>query len=130
MSDQKVVKFPRLDDSPPLTREQIQESVSDLYEEHIDSTLDPIVHILFDNMGAAGFPLNYSTGALDKDIALVVESIRSLMLKYYQREHKLQAVASELFDMDGETVIFKTDKEGSDGVVIQEVVPQGDAERR
>jgi hypothetical protein len=84
-----------------------------------------ILPSLFNNIDIAGFPSSEAIGDDDvKDINLIVESLRSLLCKYYDVKHPFQDLAENVFEKEEETdeyaltkkldLEFDTDKIGED----------------
>jgi hypothetical protein len=93
-----VVQFPveRLN-VPPQSIEEMQDSISIMRKEHVDNLMDmmiPSVLMLFETNG-----MDVETEAYVKDSALVIESIKALMYKYYNLEHPLNFIAETCFDV-------------------------------
>jgi hypothetical protein len=93
-----VVQFPveRMN-VPPQSIEEMQDSISIMRKEHVDNLMDmmiPSVLTLFETNG-----MDVETEAYMKDSALVIESIKALMYKYYNLEHPLNFVAETCFDV-------------------------------
>jgi hypothetical protein len=78
---------------------------------HINEALETIIPMLFNNITIAGFdivPDEEDDDSNLKDNALVVESIRSILCKYYDMKHPLQEVAEEFFFHKEEGVLAVT----------------------
>lgn len=106
-----VVQFPveRLN-VPPQSIEEMQDSISIMRKEHVDNLMDmmiPSVLMLFETNG-----MDVETEAYVKDSALVIESIKALMYKYYNLEHPLNFIAETCFDVrmnSDETISYNYD---------------------
>jgi hypothetical protein len=90
--------------SAPQTIEEVIDSVESIKQLHIQECLETIVPIMFDRLAAAGFQPEDEIEFI-KDGALIVESIRSFLLKIYSVNHPLQLIAEHLFE--------QTDDEGN-----------------
>jgi hypothetical protein len=93
-----VVRFPvERQNAPPQSIEEMQDSISIMRKEHVDNLMDmmiPSVLMLFETNG-----MDVETEAYMKDSALVIESIKALMYKYYNLEHPLNFIADTCFDI-------------------------------
>jgi hypothetical protein len=107
-----VIMFP-LKGNPPqhVTAEQITLDMKMVKFNHINEALETIIPILFNNITIAGFDILPEEEENDeniKDNALIVESIRSILCKYYGLNHPLQEVAEEFFVSKGDGVLTIT----------------------
>jgi hypothetical protein len=88
-------------------------NVSMVKYNHINEVLETIIPMLFNNMELAGFQIVPQNDEEEdpniKDGALIVESIRSLMCKYYGMQHPFQDLAESLFNpnQDGSFALTK-----------------------
>ena len=106
-----VVQFPkeRLA-APPQSIEEMQDSISTMRKEHVDNLMDmmiPSVLNLFETNG-----MDVENDVYVKDSALVIESIKALMYKYYNLEHPLNFIAETCFDVrmnPDETISYNYD---------------------
>lgn len=102
MNSNNVIQFPKEYNGPlvnGMSVYEINENVNMMKQFHIQETVDMIVPIIFNHFDIAGFELiddNDEMYAL-KDGALVVESLRSMLCKYYDVYHPLQIVSESLF---------------------------------
>lgn len=88
----------------PQTIEDVKYSLENIKQLHIQECLEIVVPIMFDRLAAAGFQPSDDLEFV-KDGALIVESIRSFLLKSYSVNHPLQLVAEHFFE--------QTDDEGN-----------------
>lgn len=94
-----VVSFPKRHANPDITLDDIQHNVDMMKHYHIQETIQTLVPIIFNHLDIAGFGLIEEDVDLDiKDGALIVESLRSLMLKHYDMHHPFQQVAEAIFE--------------------------------
>lgn len=104
-----VIMFPNRGNPPPiLSREKAAISVTMVKINHINEALETIIPMLFNNITIAGFDIIPDEEDDDeniKDNALIVESIRSILCKYYEMKHPLQDVAEEFFISKQEGVL-------------------------
>jgi hypothetical protein len=99
--------------TPPqtVTVEKTTYDVTMVKMNHINEALETIIPMLFNNITIAGFdivPDEEDDDSNLKDNALVVESIRSILCKYYDMKHPLQDVAEEFFFHKEEGVLAVT----------------------
>jgi hypothetical protein len=96
----EVIQFPVSDnlDAPVTSKEQVKENIQDVQLFHISETLDSILPMLFGRLEMAGFDL--AKGEDIKNGALLVESLKSVLCKYYGIEHPFQEVAENVFSAD------------------------------
>ena len=117
MSDEKIIPFPnsnkfRPQNAPP-TVETITEHNTNLKLTHVNQTLEFLNELLLDQLEIGGFQFDYEDSGLIKDVALVSESIRALLHKYYGMEHPLHKVSESLYEINNndDTVIYKQKEE-------------------
>ena len=96
-----VIKFPKENKNiqKVVTIEEINRNVEMMNHYHIQETIQSLVPILFNQLEVAGFMFPDEDAEDDTilDGALIVEAIRSWMLKYYGLYHPMQRIADELF---------------------------------
>jgi hypothetical protein len=105
-----VVAFPRKHshkETPQQKFEDIQHNVELMRHYHIQETISHLTPIIFNHLDVAGFGIVDEETDDIKDGALIVEALRSYMLKYYSMYHPFQIVAENVFIPDDE------DEEGS-----------------
>ena len=107
-----VIMFP-VKGNPPVrvSAEKITTDMKMVKFNHINEALETIIPMLFNNITIAGFDILPEEEEDDeniKDNALVVESIRSILCKYYKLNHPLQEVAEEFFARKGDGVLSVT----------------------
>ena len=96
MGDDNVIMFPHnKNNTPPMTLEDVQESVDAIRSIRIDECLDALVTTFIDGMMVSGFDIEDEDN--NKDIALVASAIRSLMLKTLGLPHPFQDIAQHAF---------------------------------
>lgn len=100
-----IIKFPLMKKggSKQIEPEEIENNLTMIKYNHIGETLALIIPILFNNLELAGFISSEDDGEeyIDlniKDGALIVESIKSLLLKHYNIYHPFQDIASNVFE--------------------------------
>lgn len=99
MSSNNVVSFPKgKSTSKDITLEDIQHNMDMMRHYHIQETIQNLVPMIFNQLDVAGFGLIEDDVDHDiKDGALIVEALRSLMLKHYEMHHPFQQVAEAIF---------------------------------
>lgn len=99
MSSNNVVSFPKgKSTSKDITIEDIQHNMDMMRHYHIQETIQNLVPMIFNQLDVAGFGLIEDDVDHDiKDGALIVEALRSLMLKHYEMHHPFQQVAEAIF---------------------------------
>lgn len=99
MSSNNVVSFPKgKSTSKDITIEDIQHNMDMMRHYHIQETIQNLVPMIFNQLDIAGFGLIEDDVDHDiKDGALIVEALRSLMLKHYDMHHPFQQVAEAIF---------------------------------
>jgi len=98
-----IVAFPKKNSSretPQQKLEDIQHNVEMMRHYHIQETISHLTPIIFNHLDIAGFGLSEEEDDDIKDGALIVESLRSYMLKYYDMHHPFQIVAENVFIPD------------------------------
>lgn len=94
-----IVSFPKRNANPDITLEDIQHNMDMMRHYHIQETITNLVPIIFNQLDIAGFGLVEEDEDLDiKDGALIVEALRSMMLKHYDMHHPFQQIANAVFE--------------------------------
>lgn len=107
MSDDNVVSIASRGPIDPVTLEDIRDRVDAVREVFIESVAEQIYLSAIDAMYRAGFDLNDET--LDKDEAMMYQSMKSILMKSRGLDHPFQAIAEESFeyDEDGDMIVRK-----------------------
>ena len=101
MSSNNIVLFPKgKKDSPPLSMEQLMSSVSDTRTQHADFILDEIGSFIFARSFEEGFDLGGDDN--EKQVTLMMESIRSCLLHVVGVDHVLQEFAEDCIQLNDE----------------------------
>lgn len=98
-----IVAFPKKNSSretPQQKLEDIQHNVEMMRHYHIQETISHITPIIFNHLDIAGFGLSEEEDDDIKDGALIVEALRSYMLKYYDMYHPFQIISENVFLTD------------------------------
>jgi hypothetical protein len=99
-----VIQFPNSRNYVP----EVPTNANILKYNHIEESLATIIPMLFNNVELAGFRIIPEFGEDSeyiKDCSLAIESIRSMMCKYYDMKHPLQTVAENVFESEGEGIL-------------------------
>lgn len=107
-----VVPFPGVKrNTPPQNLEEVQSNLDVIRQIHIEETMNLMVSVIFDNLSLAGFNYDPDDEETIKDVALFLESLRSLLAKNNSVEHSFHKLADELFALqDNGTVICLNQK--------------------
>jgi len=99
MNSNNVVSFPKgKSASNDITLEDIQHNMDMMRHYHVQETIQNLVPMIFNQLDLAGFGLIEDDVDHDvKDGALIVEALRSLMLKHYDMHHPFQQIADAVF---------------------------------
>lgn len=105
MNSNNVVNFPKPYSGPKqnVTPEDISHNLDMMKQFHIQETLTNIIPMIFNQLDISGFSFGDEDPSEDdtiKDGALIVESIRSFMCKYYGMDHPFQTLAKNVFEND------------------------------
>lgn len=87
-------------ETPQQKLEDIQHNVEMMRHYHIQETISHLTPIIFNQLDISGFGLSEDEDDDIKDGALIVEALRSYMLKYYDMHHPFQIVAENVFIPD------------------------------
>lgn len=107
MSSNNVVAFPKPYSGPKeiVNAEDISRNLDMMKQFHIQETLTNIIPMVFNQLDISGFSMVDDDLDIDttlKDGALIVESLRSFMCKYYEIYHPFQKLAENVFEADNE----------------------------
>lgn len=93
-----VVQFPGAKrNTPPQNIEEVKSNLDAVRQVHIEEAMSLIATVLFDNMAVAGFTFDAEGNENIKDVALLLEALRSLLSKYHNIDHPFQLLSEELF---------------------------------
>ena len=100
----EIIKFPRtnkrLDDIDLPSLDELQQEEIENTEMAIDKATEIIAGAAIERLMMIGYPVKVQHG---KDICMMVESIRSLMHRYYDKEHCFHPLADMSFEADCES---------------------------
>lgn len=96
-----IIPFPKPANGAVTSNDDVAGAVGAFRTKHADIITQEAIHLLFECLDSAGFkvfPLEDSN--LSKDAALVIEAVRSLLLKHNGVPHQFQEVAGAIFRID------------------------------
>lgn len=103
-----IIFFPGMKrESPPQTIEEIVDRVTQTRKEHVDSVLYDLVPELMHLFGSYG--LDVSSNENIKDVAMIMESIKSMIMRQYNLSHPFHEMVDNIFDFsynDDSTVAY------------------------
>jgi len=105
MESNNVILFPKknLNAKPTLEMKEIEKNMEMMKHYHIQETIATVAPIIFNQMDLAGFNLGEENEISSiKDGAFIVESLRSMMCKYYGIYHPFQQIAESVFTAETE----------------------------
>ena len=99
-----VIQFPKANIRPGelIDIEDITRNVEMMKMYHIQETISNLAPIIFNQLDIAGFGIADEETTDIKDGAFIIESLRSLMCKYYDVYHPFQQIAENVFSPDME----------------------------
>jgi hypothetical protein len=107
-----VIQFPRKNKQSVIpSEEKIATDMNMVKINHINEALQTLIPKLFNDMMVAGFdvvPEEEEDTQNLKDSAMIVESIRSLMCKYYDIKHPIQEISESFFIEESDGTISVT----------------------
>lgn len=105
MSSNNVVSFPKQYSGPKesITKEDITKNLDMMKQFHIQETIVNIAPMIFNQLDISGFVFDDDeTPENLKHGAFIIESLRSIMCKYYEIYHPFQKLSEEIFYPDNE----------------------------
>jgi hypothetical protein len=101
MPSNNIITFPKkkIETPFPQSLEEIEDNMEMIRTTHVQETIETIMPIFFDQLSIAGFQPSEEDGDV-KDGALVIEAVRSLLLKSYGVQHPFQIIAQNIFEED------------------------------
>lgn len=104
MESNNIILFPKTNQNiqhvPEI--EEIKQNLDMMKHYHIQETIGTLAPIIFNQLEISGF---YNTEDEDNDIkdgAFLIESLRSIMCKFYGIYHPFQEIAENVFSPDAE----------------------------
>jgi len=92
-----VVLFPGSKrESPPQSVEEIVDRVTQTRKEHVEGVMMDLIPDLIHMFGSYG--LDVSSDEYIKDVAMIMESIKSMISRQYNLEHPFHSMVDNIFD--------------------------------
>ena len=92
-----VILFPGFKrESPPQTLEEITDKVTQTRKEHVEGVLMDLIPDLIHMFGSYG--LDVTSDEYIKDVAMIMESIKSTISRQYHLEHPFHSMVDNIFD--------------------------------
>mgnify|MGYP007071589942 FL=1 len=92
-----VVLFPGFKkESPPQTVEEIVDKVTQTRKDHVDGVMMDLVPEFIQLFGSYG--LDVSSDEFVKDVAMIMESVKSMVSRQYRLEHPFHEMVDNIFD--------------------------------
>lgn len=94
-----VIVFPgvRFAGAPPQNIEEIADNVTQIRKDHVDGVMNDMIPDVINMFGAYGVDINDDKYV--KDVALVIESIKSLLHKQYNLDHSFHNMIDNIFEV-------------------------------
>lgn len=104
MISNNVVIFPKQNKNSSQAKsfDEIKQNMEMMRHYHIQETIANIIPVVFNQLEIAGFHMDDQEESDIKDGAFIVESLRSIMCKYYDIYHPFQQIAENVFSQDKE----------------------------
>ena len=102
-----VIQFPKQNARPSgdvIDIEDITRNVEMMKLYHIQETIANLAPMIFNQLEISGFQISDEETTDIKDGAFIIESLRSLMSKYYDIYHPFQQIAENVFTPDDEEI--------------------------
>jgi hypothetical protein len=111
-----IIKFPKSKimqkgADAPVNMEEIKNNIDIVKQTHIQETISLIAPMLFQQLSLAGFELIEEDDDAEsiKDSAFLIESIRSILFKYYGMDHPFQKISQNVFNVEENGLLSITD---------------------
>ena len=93
-----VILFPgfRREDAPPQNLDEIVDKVTQTRKEHVAGVMNDMIPDIINMFGAYGVDINDDKYV--KDVALVMEGIKSLLHRQYNLEHPFHNMVDNIFE--------------------------------
>jgi len=92
-----VVLFPGFKrESPPQTVEEIVDKVTQTRKDHVDGVMIDLVPDFIHMFGSYG--LDVTSDQYIKDVAMIMESVKSMVSRQYNLEHPFHEMVDNIFD--------------------------------
>lgn len=113
-NENNVIAFPKQNNRAPnleLFRDKMDEAIANgtIHKAHAYEAANLFSTILIEHLTIAGFKVTKESNI--KDLALVLEAIKSYMMKHYGLYHPLQTLSEEIFTHKSNgDILLKTSK--------------------
>lgn len=93
-----VILFPgfKREDAPPQNLDEIHDKVTQTRKEHVAGVMNDMIPDIINMFGAYGVDINDDKYV--KDVALVMEGIKSLLHRQYNLEHPFHNMVDNIFE--------------------------------
>jgi ABC-type uncharacterized transport system involved in gliding motility auxiliary subunit len=93
-----VILFPgfKREDAPPQNLDEIVDKVTQTRKEHVAGVMNDMIPDIINMFGAYGVDINDDKYV--KDVALVMEGIKSLLHRQYNLEHPFHNMVDNIFE--------------------------------
>jgi hypothetical protein len=92
-----VVLFPGFKrESPPQTVEEIVDKVTQTRKEHVEGVMADLIPEFIHLFGSYG--LDVSSDEYIKDVAMIMESVKSMISRQYNLDHPFHKMVDNIFD--------------------------------
>lgn len=92
-----VILFPGFKrESPPQTLEEITDRVTQTRKDHVEGVAGELIPDLIHMFGSYG--LDVTSDEYIRDVAMIMESIKSMISRQYHLEHPFHSMVDSIFD--------------------------------
>lgn len=93
-----VILFPgfKRDDAPPQNIEEIVDKVTQTRKDHVNMVMNDMIPEIIHMFGAYGVDINDDKYV--KDVAMIMESTKSLLNRQYNLEHPFHKMVDNIFE--------------------------------
>lgn len=110
MTNTNVIPFPKTSKQSDVpSPQQAFEKILEAKEDEIDILVDIMCASMIDLLIDSGFPVA-NNEMVAKDLCLVVESIRSLINRFYDLDHPFNELSQSCFEIKDDQIIFNSPK--------------------
>lgn len=114
----EITKFPKTFKKPQIVDDDVISSIEDVDAHmfgvkiyHIAETGAYLADNIFHNLALSGFDLDMDKPESHRDIAMLMETLKSLMMRHHDMEHPIQHITDKLLDKDADgNMIMKVPK--------------------
>ena len=113
-----IIKFPKENKNPPPPpMPEVVDPAADrekIYKLKIDNLTMVVLDSILEQFEVSNFRFDFHSDKHLKDLALLVESIKSILHKYYDMEYPLHALVEQLFTIDDLQVRYTMSHNGNE----------------